>query len=176
VALDLKTLIVRRSLRLAGLNLVFASVMFGLSVAVAWYAWREDAPMGAPLLFLAIAAFWGVTMGQQFRDQEPKVIVGRDGLELPGVAPAPIPWDKIEEVALGTGIRALGGGRLDVFLDAGSFVTLKLGNRWMGDPIVKRPGIRPGFTILGAGLDAKTRAIFDAMRRHWPPEETPRQG
>ncbi len=171
MALDLKTLIVRRSRKVAGLNLLFASCLFGLAVAVAWQTWREGESPTAAFVFLAVAAFWGVLMGQQFRDTEPKVIVGRDGLELPGVAPATIPWDKIEEFAVGTGLRALGGGRLDVFVDAPTFATLKLGNRWMGDPIVKRMGMRPGFTILGAALDAKARLIFEAITRHWPPAE-----
>jgi hypothetical protein len=171
VALDLKTLIVRRSRKVAGLNLLFASCLFGLAVAVAWQTWRQDEPVAAALMFLVVAAFWGVLMGQQFRDTEPKVIVGRDGLELPGVAPATIPWDKIEEFAVGTGLRAIGGGRLDIFVDAKTYSTLKLGKRWMGDIIVKRMGMRPGFTILGAALDAKTRQIFDAITRHWPPAE-----
>lgn len=171
MALALKTLIVRRSRLMAGLNLLFASGVFGLAVAVTWQAWQQGESFGASLLFLAIAAFWGVLMGQQFRDDTPKIVVGENGLEIPGVADAPLDWDKIEELALGTGVRALGGGRLDIYVDPETYSKLKLGNRWMGDSIVKRAGIRPGFTILGAGLDAKTRTIFDAMRRHWPPAE-----
>jgi hypothetical protein len=66
-------------------------------------------------------------------------------------------------------LRALGGGRLDVFVSAEMFVALKLGNRWMGDLIVKRAGLRPGFTILGASLDCPTKDIVEAIRRHWPP-------
>ncbi|MFY7781293.1 MAG: hypothetical protein ACOVQI_09200, partial [Tagaea sp.] len=96
------TLVVRRSKRMAGLNLIFASVVFGLAVAVVWYAWREDEKLIVPLMFLGLAAFWGVMMGQQFRDETPKLAVGRDGLELPGIAETPIPWGKIEELALGT--------------------------------------------------------------------------
>ncbi len=172
MALDLKTLIVRRSRGMASLNLIFASGVFGLAVAVVWQAWQQGESFGASLLFLAIAAFWGVLIGQQFRDTEPKVIVGRDGLELPGVADAPIAWAKVEELALGTGIRALGGGRLDVYVDPETYSKLKLGNRWMGDLIVRRPGTKPGFTILGAGLDTKPRVVFEAIRRHWPPAET----
>ncbi len=171
MALDLKTLIVRRSRRMAGLNLLFASGVFGLAVAVTWQAWQQGESLGASLLFLGIAAFWGVLMGQQFRDDAPKIVVGKDGLEMPDVADAPIRWEKIEELALGTGIRALSGGRLDVFVDPETYSKLKLGNRWMGDPIVRRAGTQPGFTILGAGLDTKPRVVFEAIRRHWPPAE-----
>lgn len=163
------TLVVRRSKRMAGLNLIFASVVFGLAVAVVWYAWREDEKLIVPLMFLGLAAFWGVMMGQQFRDETPKLAVGPDGLELPGIAETPIPWGKIEELALGTGLRALGGGRLDVFVTPDVFAELKLGNRWMGDMIVKRAGLRPGFTILGANLDTSTKTVVDAIKRHWPP-------
>lgn len=164
-----QTLIVRRSKRMAGLNLLFASLVFGLAIAVVWYAWREGESLTTPLMLLALAIFWGVTMGQQFRDDAPKAIVGRDGLDLPGVSDGPIPWSKVEELALGTGLRALGGGRLDVFVSAEVFAALKLGNRWMGDIIVKRAGLRPGFTILGASLDTSTKDIVEAIRRHWPP-------
>lgn len=164
-----QTLIVRRSKRMAGLNLVFASLVFGLAIAVVWYAIREGEALTTPLMFMALAIFWGVMMGQQFRDDAPKVIVGRDGLDLPGVSDGPIPWVKVEELALGTGLRALGGGRLDIFVSAEMFVALKLGNRWMGDLIVKRAGLRPGFTILGASLDCPTKDIVEAIRRHWPP-------
>jgi hypothetical protein len=164
-----KTLIVRRSRRMAGLNLIFASLVFGLAVAVVWYAWNEGETLTVPLMFLALAAFWGVTMGQQFRDDSPKVTVDRDGLGMPGISETPIPWTKIEELALGTGLRALGGGRLDIFVSPEAFAALKLGNRWMGDIIVKRAGLRPGFTILGASLDTSTKAIVEAIHRHWPP-------
>lgn len=168
MALELKTLIVRRSRRMAGLNLLFASGVFGLAVAVTWQAWQQGESLGASLLFLAIAAFWGVLMGQQFRDDAPKVVVGKDGLDMQGVSDGPVPWDKIEELALGTGVRALGGGRLDIYVDLETYSKLKLGNRWMGDLIVRRAGTRPGFTILGAGLDTKPRVVFEALRRHWP--------
>jgi hypothetical protein len=164
-----QTLIVRRSKRMAGLNLIFASLVFGLAVAVVWYAWNENEALTVPLMFLGLAVFWGVTMGQQFRDDTPKVVAGRDGLDMPGVSDGPIPWGKIDELALGTGLRALGGGRLDVFVSPEVFASLKLGNRWMGDIIVKRAGLRPGFTILGASLDTSTKAIVEAIRRHWPP-------
>jgi hypothetical protein len=165
-----QTLIVRRSMRMASINLLFASLVFGLAVAVLWYAWNEAEPLTTPLVFLALAVFWGVTMGQQFRDGAPKIVVGRDGFDLPGISQGPIPWNKVEELALGTGLRALGGGRLDVFVSAETFVTLKLGNRWMGDMIVKRAGMRPGFVVLGVGLDTKPKTIVEAIRRHWPPD------
>jgi hypothetical protein len=163
------TLIVRRSKRMATLNLLFASLVFGLAVAVLWYAWKEGEALTTPAMFLALAVFWGVMMGQQFRDDAPKLTVGRDGLDLPGISQGPIPWGKIEELALGTGVRALGGGRLDVFVSPEVFVELKLGNRWMGDIVVKRAGLRPGFAILGASLDTSTKTIVEAIRRHWPP-------
>lgn len=165
-----QTLIVRRSMRMASLNLLFASLVFGLAVAVLWYAWSEAEPLTTPLMFLALAVFWGVMMGQQFRDDAPKLVVGRDGLDMPGISQGPIPWTKVEELALATGLRALGGGRLDIFVAAETFVALQLGNRWMGDIIVKRAGIRPGFVVLGASLDTRTKTIVEAIRRHWPPD------
>jgi hypothetical protein len=97
-----QTLIVRRSKRMAGLNLIFASLVFGLGIAVVWYAVREGEALTTPLMFMALAIFWGVMMGQQFRDDAPKVIVGRDGLDLPGVSDGPIPWSMVEELAAGS--------------------------------------------------------------------------
>jgi hypothetical protein len=167
----LPLLVVRRSRRHAGLGLLAGSIIFGFAVAVLWTAWREGDELIGALLLLAVAAWYGVQTGQIFRDDSPKLIVERAGLSLPGVAKATIPWTGISEVRVATGIRALGGGRIDMALDPEIFVDLKLGQRWMGDPIVKRGGLSPVISILSASLDANARTILDAVRQFWPPDE-----
>ncbi len=169
----LPLLVARRSMRLAALNLLMGSLGFGLAVAFVWYAWREDTGLLGPLFLLAIVAVYGVQAGQNFRDDSPKVVVERAGLSLPAVTDAPIPWDEIEQVALGTGIRALGGGRLDFVVGPQTYARLKLGQRWLGDPIVKRAGTKPAFTVLGSALDTDMKTLFVAIRRHWPPGDGP---
>lgn len=169
----LPLLVARRSMRIAGLNLLTASLGFGFSVAFVWYAWREGADLIGPLFLLVLIAVYGVQAGQNFRDDRPKVVVERAGLSLPAVTDAPIPWGEIEQVALGKGIRTLGGGRLDVVVSPQVFARLKLGQRWLGDPIVKRGGISPAFTVLGSALDTDMKTLFTAIRRHWPPGDGP---
>jgi hypothetical protein len=167
----LPLLVVRRSRRHAGFGLLAGSIIFGFAVAVVWTAWREGDAMVGALILLAVAAWYGVQTGQIFRDDSPKLIVERAGLSLPGVADTTIPWTRIGEVRVATGFRALGGGRIDIALDPEIFVGLKLGQRWMGDPIVKRGGLSPVISILAASLDANARTILDAVRQFWPPEE-----
>ena len=66
---------------------------------------------------------------------------------------------------------ALGGGRIDIGLDVETFAGLTLGQRWMGDPIVKRAGLSPVVTVLAASLDSDARKILEAVRHYWPPED-----
>lgn len=166
---DLPLLIVRRSRRMTAFNLLFASLAFGLAVASLWYAWRADEALGGPLMMLVVVALYGVQAGQQFRDETPKVIVERAGLSLPGVTDAPIAWSSIGEIALARGLLGLAGGHVHVAVDAATFQRLKLGIRWLGDPVVKGKGMAPALMILGAPLDTGAKTIFAAMRRHWPP-------
>jgi hypothetical protein len=166
----LPLLVVRRNRRAAGLNLLAGSLGFGLAVASVWYAFREGEALLGPLFLLALVAAYGVQAGQQFRDDSPKLVVERAGLSVPGIVEGPIPWSAVEEIAVTTGLRAIGGGRVDVVVDPATFARMKLGTRWLGDPIVRGSGPRPAFSIFGGLLDAKTKTIFAAMRRHWPPE------
>jgi hypothetical protein len=165
---DLPLLIVRRSRRMAGLNLLFGSLGFGLAVASTWVAWQEGADLLGPLFLLLLVAVYGVQAGQQFRDDSPKLVVERAGLTIPGVIDGTVPWDRIVEIATTTGLRSLGGGRVDIVVDIEVYARMKLGARWLGDPIVRRAGQRPAFSIIGSILDTDTKTIFAALRRHWP--------
>jgi hypothetical protein len=167
----LPLLIVRRSRRHAGFGLLAGSLVFGFAVAVVWLAFQSGESLMGPLLLLAVAAWYGVQTGKIFRDDSPKLIVERAGLSMPGVADAPIAWNRITEIRIATGFRALGGGRIDLVVEPELFVTLKFGQRWMGDPIVRRAGITPTVTIQAATLDTNTRKILDAIRHYWPPED-----
>jgi hypothetical protein len=164
-------LVVRRSRRHAGFGLLMGSLVFGFSVAVVWSAFESGDNLGGPLLFLAVAAWYGVQTGKIFRDDSPKLVVERAGLGLPGVAAAPIPWTRIAEIRVAAGFLAWGGGRIDLGLDGDTFAGLELGQRWMGDPVVKRAGSAPVASVLAASLDTDARKILDAMRQYWPPEE-----
>lgn len=166
---DLPLLVVRRSRRMTGLNLLFGSLCFGLAVASVWAAWKEGGDLLGPIFLLVLVAVYGVQAGQQFRDDSPKLVVERAGLSLPGVVDGPVAWARIEEIATTTGLRALGGGRIDVVVDLETYARMKLGTRWLGDPIVRRAGPRAALSIHGAALDTGTKTIFAAMRRHWPP-------
>lgn len=166
----LPLLVVRRSRRHAGFGLLMGSLIFGFAVAVVWSAVESGDALGGPLLLLAVAAWYGVQTGKIFRDDSPKLVVERAGLAMPGVAPDPIPWARIAEIRVATGFRALGGGRIDIGLDAETFAGLSLGQRWMGDPIIKRAGLSPVVSVLAASLDTDARKILDAVRHYWPPE------
>ncbi len=96
------------------------------------------------------------------------MIIGPAGLELPGVSPALIRWEQILQIGLG-GILARGQLSLDV--EPELYKGLKLGTRFLGDPVAKRRGIAPGITIFASGLDHGATAILAAMRRYWPPPE-----
>jgi hypothetical protein len=167
----LPLLVVRRSRRHAGFGLLMGSLIFGFAVAVVWSAVESGDAIGGPLLLLAVAAWYGVQTGKIFRDDSPKLVIERAGLAMPGVAPHPIPWGHIGEIRIATGFRALGGGRIDIGLDVEAFASLTLGQRWMGDPIVKRAGLSPVVSVLAASLDTDARKILDAMRHYWPPED-----
>ncbi len=162
----LPLLVVRRNKRTAGLNLLAGSIGFGLAVASVWLAWQEGENILGPLFLLVLVAVYGVSAGQQFRDETPKVVIERAGLSLPGVAAAPIEWSRIEEAALTTGLRAIGGGRVDIVVDAETYARLKLGSRWLGDPVTRRHGPRPSFSLIGSALDTPARAIYAAIRKH----------
>ncbi len=166
----LPLLIVRRSRRMAGLNLLFGSIGFGLAVSALWYGWQAGEDLLGPMVLLVIVTLYGVQAGQQFRDDSPKLVIERQGLSLPGVTDAPVEWTQIQDVALARGLGAIGGGHINVVVDAATFQRLKLGIRWLGDPVVKGKGMRPSFAILGSALDTDTKTIFAAMRRHWPKE------
>ncbi|MBI1243498.1 MAG: hypothetical protein GC202_00700 [Alphaproteobacteria bacterium] len=163
----LPLLVVRRNRRTAGLNLVAGSIAFGLAVASVWLAWHEGENILGPLFLLALVAVYGISAGQQFRDESPKVVIERVGLSLPGVGAEPIEWSRIEEIAVTTGLRALGGGRVDVVVDPETYSNLKLGSRWLGDPVTRRQGPRPAFSLIGSALDTPAKTIFAAMHRHW---------
>jgi hypothetical protein len=163
----LPLLIVRRNRRATGMNLLAASIAFGVAVATVWYAWQEGQNVLGPLFLLVLVTFYGVSAGQQFRDEEPKVVVERAGLLLPGVAAEPIAWSHVEEISVTTGLRAIGGGRVDVVVDAETFAKLKLGTRWLGDPVARKPGPRAAFSLMCGALDTPARTIHAAMRRHW---------
>ncbi len=167
-AAKLPLLVVRRSRRFAGLNLLAGSLGFGLAVASVWYAWEAGEPVLGPMFLLILVTVYGVQAGQQFRDDSPKLVIERAGLSVPGVIDGAISWSSIEEIATTTGLRSLGGGKIDVVVDLETFSRMKLGTRWLGDPIVRRSGPRPAFTVVGNALDTDTKTIFAALRRHWP--------
>ena len=50
---------------------------------------------------------------------------------------------------------------------------LTLGQRFLGDSVVKRRGVTAGITIVAGNLDHGAPEIFAAIRRHWPPPHRP---
>jgi hypothetical protein len=97
-------------------------------------------------------------------------VVRVEGLLLPGVAAAPIAWASIRDVAQG---GLLARNQIEIALDGTLVTQLTLGQRFLGDSVVKRRGLVPGIAILANNLDQRAPAILAAIRRHWSPPAAP---
>ncbi|MGQ0662942.1 MAG: hypothetical protein ACT4P2_05035 [Pseudomonadota bacterium] len=157
-----------RSLFHGWMYFAFAVALLGLAVGVL-AAGIGDGEASAPAaIFTAVIAIYWYTAMTQLKDRHPQIVVDAQGLYLAGVSLVPIPWSRIRHASA---IRGPLGGRLDVAVDPGSFTDLKLGQSFLGDPVVKRRGLANGFSISTQGYDRGAAEILAAMQRYWPPTE-----
>ena len=146
--------------------LAMAAVLFAVILASLVRLIEAGESIIAPAVLATAVGFYCWQTLTQFLDRSPKVVVAADGLGLPDALSERIPWSRILALEFRSAFR---GARLDVAVDAEIYDRLKIGQRFMGDHIVRRRGWPNGFSILAFGLDTDGEAIFKAARRHWPP-------
>jgi hypothetical protein len=160
-------LVLRRAPWFTAMNLALAGGLLALALAALT---QDDASIGwtGALVFLAVALFHLWQTIAQIRDARPVVAVTRQGLVLPSAADEVIEWSAIGRVDYRAG--AIAGARVDIDIDPAIHARMRMGQRAMGDAIVRRRGVAGGFSILTTGLDRDGAALYAAIRRHWPVE------
>jgi len=162
-------LIVRRARTALWAGLLGGLLFLAIGAAFALQAWRTGEDwLGAGFVFLA-GFVYAWQHFDRLRLDPPVVAISDEGLRLPGVAEAPIAWDRIAGARAAEGFALRSGRRIDVEVDAETFVRLRLGQTFLGDAVTKLRGVPYGLSIHTRGLDHDAAAIFAAMRRHWPP-------
>jgi hypothetical protein len=165
---------VRRSRLIAFVQALFTAGLLALAVASVFHFWEGDRPrdqMLAIAFFTVILAVYFWQMLRHCWDRTPLVVIGPDGLFLPGALPAPIPWAALHNANHPGGL--LGRHRVDIDIDLATRARAKVGMRIAGDPITGRMGSPGGISIITQSLDAKAADIMVAIKRYWPPPEAP---
>jgi hypothetical protein len=91
-------------------------------------------------------------------------VVLREGLLVPSASPRPIPWNAIGRVGVGRWIFA---HQIELQIATEALAQLKLGQRYLGDFVVKGRGFIPSVMILTRGLDHSGPAILTAIKSAW---------
>jgi hypothetical protein len=172
VAMTTGELVVRRARFHIALQFALALLLAGFACYYGWsqYLAEEGSTVGT-LLIVGLLVTYAVQVGRQCLDRTPIVIVGPAGLTLPPASPDPIAWPRVRHLGASRSLALVGGGRLDLQVDPEIYVRLKLGQRFLGDPIVKMARAPYGVSVIAQGLDHSAAAIFAAIHRHWPPPE-----
>jgi hypothetical protein len=161
----------RRALWATILNMTLGALLSALTIANLVHQVRIDGAWGIAVLFVILALFFFWQGWSQFRDRSPVIEISRDGLRLPAASDAPVAWPRIWHVHSARGLPGLGGGRVDFVVDAETFARLKLGQRFMGDIVVKKRSVPNAFSVITPQLDESAGAIFAAVKRYWPPPD-----
>jgi hypothetical protein len=151
-------------------NLVMALTMVGLALLNIGYQIRTGGPAWVGLVLLGMVAIYAWQVARQLVDRQPIVEVRAEGLLLPGAATQPIAWASIRDVAQG---GLLARNQIEIALDGALVTQLTLGQRFLGDSVIKRRGLVPGITILASNLDQRAPAILAAIRRRWSAPDSP---
>lgn len=167
--------VVRRAAWFTALNLVFGVMLAAIAAINLVEQLQSGGGWGLAVTFAVIAAYFCWQAWTQFYHRTPVIEIGPAGLYLPSAAEQPIPWSRIWHADAGGGLASLFGGRIDFQVDPETHAKLKLGQRFMGDVVVRRRGIPNAFSISTQGLDEKNTAIFAAMSRYWPPHKIDRE-
>jgi hypothetical protein len=140
------------------------------AVAYALQVFRSaDGSMLAPVIIVALLAFYALQSWRQATDREPLLRISNEGIDIPSALPETIPWSAVRDVRATRSFVVLGGGRVDVEVKPEIALRLKLGSRLWGDSIVRMIGLPSSFSVVGQGLDHPARTIYAAIARHWPP-------
>lgn len=161
----------RRALWAILLNLLMGVLLAGFTVVNVVRQLREGSSPVAAGVFAFVALFFLWQVWTQLRDRAPQLEVRPDGLRLPGAAADALPWARVRHIAPARGLPGFGGGRIDVTVDAELFETMKLGQRFMGDIVVKRRSMPNTFSVITPQLDENADAIYAAVKRYWPPPD-----
>lgn len=162
-------LAVRRAVWLTALNLVFSLALFALTLANLYWQWSRGESLVTGSLFAFVAGYYAMTTFNQLRDRQPQIVISADGLGLPAAAADPIPWSRILHLRVKKRLIPTLGGQVDLQVDPEIFLKLKLGQRFLGDAVLKARGIPNTLTVRTQGLDRSTAEIETALKRHWPP-------
>lgn len=163
-------LAVRRSAWFLAANLAVAAGVLALVLLNIAYQWQNDGPIAVAALFVLLVAVYAAQTARQLILRAPVVIVGPAGLTLPTAHDAPIPWADIGDAALGGWpLRS----QVDLALPAETVMTLTLGQRYLGDAVIKRRGLAPGITIVARGLDRDAASILAAIHAFTPRADAP---
>lgn len=155
---------VRRARWFVTTQVVLACMLLVLGAAVALHAFRQGENLPIALLFLGlIGVFWWQAVGQ-YRDRTPIVVVLREGLLVPSASPRPIPWNAIGRVGVGRWIFA---HQIELQVATEALAQLKLGQRYMGDFVVKGRGFMPSVMLLTRGLDHRGPVVLAVIKRAW---------
>lgn len=129
----------------------------------------ERGPLFASVFFALLMAFYVWNLVNQYRDRRPQIVIGPDGLLLPNALPTPVPWSQVWNVAppAGTFTRT----RLDIDIAPEIYARMKLGQRFMGESIVRRKGLGGGLTIYTTGFEHNAVELEAAIRKFWPPAD-----
>lgn len=160
----------RRARWFTTMNLALAVGLLAMAIAALT---QGEAAVGwtGGLIFLAVAGFYLWQTIAQARDDRPIVAITRDGLAMPASLDETIAWRDIAQVQYRA--SAIAGARVDIDVVPAIHARMRLGQRAMGDAIVRRRGVPGGFSILTIGLDRDGAKLYAAIRRYWPVEEAP---
>lgn len=159
------TLVVRRSAWFLAANLAVAAAVFALVLVNLAHQWRDDGALAVAALFVLLVAAYAWQTARQLLVRAPVVIAGPAGLALPTARAEPIAWSEI-------GAAAVAGwpltSQVDLAVPAEVVASMALGQRYLGDPIIKRRGLAPGITIVARGLDHDAASILAVIRAFAP--------
>jgi hypothetical protein len=147
-------------------NLMTALAMLAVAVLNIGYQFRTGGPAWVAVVLAAMVGFYAWQAVRQLLDRQPIVVVREDGLLLPTASAAPIAWAQIRDVARGDFMFR---NQIEIALDGAAAGALTLGQRALGDSVVKRRGVGTGLAIRAGNLDQPAAAIVAAILRHWPP-------
>ncbi len=162
-------LVARRALWQMAITLIFALGLFVLTLANLYWQWSRGESLVTGSLFAFVAGYYALMTFNQLRDRQPQIVISAAGLGLPAASADPIPWTRIAYLRVKRRVIPTLGGQLDLQVDPETFLRLKIGQRFLGDFILKRRGLPNGLTVLIHGLDRGTADVEAAIKRHWPP-------
>ncbi|MBI3452804.1 MAG: hypothetical protein HY057_08280 [Rhodospirillales bacterium] len=167
-----ESFVARRAAWLRTANITMAAGLVLIALLNLYQLVEDDGPLMTGFLFAVLAALYAWQATVQFFDQQPQMIVAADGLILPTATPEPIVWSDIHEVRISSGLFGMGTSRIDFTVAPETRARIKLGQRFMGDFVIRRPGVPNGFSLATPGLDRNVAEIYKSLREFWPPPET----